>query len=112
MSTSVRTRSSMASFWAASQSNTKVSVPAGAVIVPLVPSEHFSIRLTLPVSSPGLTGQSSILGRWLLDRPVNPRIKSGEGDDSIVGVNLIETCSGAKLLRIQFGTGPHHPTYQ
>src|SRR5215831_16280559 len=34
MSTSVRTRSSMASFWAASQSKTKVSVPAGAVIVP------------------------------------------------------------------------------
>src|ERR1700738_753238 len=33
MSTSARTRSSMASFWAASQSNTKVSVPAGAVIV-------------------------------------------------------------------------------
>ena len=24
-------------------------------------------------------------GRWLLDRPVNPRIKSGEGDDSGVG---------------------------
>jgi len=44
--------------------------------------EHFSIRLTLPVSSPGLTGQSSIPGRWVLDRPVNPRIKSGEGDDS------------------------------
>src|SRR5712691_9317022 len=44
--------------------------------------EHFSSRLTLPVSLPGLTGQSSIPGLWLLDRPVNPRIKSGEGDDS------------------------------
>ena len=43
---------------------------------------HFSIRLTLPVSLPGLTGQSSIPGLWLLDRPVNPPIKSGEGDDS------------------------------
>ncbi len=44
--------------------------------------EHFSIRLTLPVSLPspdligGLTGQSSIPGLWLLDRPVKP------GDDS------------------------------
>src|SRR6266446_6719489 len=37
---------------------------------------------TLPVSLPCLTGRSSIHGRWLLDRPVNPPIKSGEGDDS------------------------------
>jgi len=36
----------------------------------------------LLVSFPGLIGQSSIPGRWLLDPPVNPRIKSGEGDDS------------------------------
>src|SRR6266853_2024876 len=35
---------------------------------------YFSIMLTLPVSLPGLTGQSSI-DRWLLDRPVKP------GDD-------------------------------
>src|SRR5258706_15242011 len=47
----------------------------------IVPStlEHSSIRLPLPVSLPGLTGQSSIPGRWLLDRPVKP------GDDSIIG---------------------------
>src|SRR6266849_8866054 len=36
------------------------------------------------LSLPGLTGQSSIPGRWLLDRPVKP------GDDSIV---LVEKCS-------------------
>src|SRR5258706_14087320 len=36
----------------------------------------FSIELTLPLSLPGLTGQSSIHGRRLLDRPVKP------GDDS------------------------------
>src|SRR6266849_432141 len=35
----------------------------------------FFHRFTLPVSLPGLTGQSSIPGRWLLDRPVKP------GDD-------------------------------
>jgi hypothetical protein len=35
------------------------------------------------VSLPGLTGQSSIHGRLLLDRPVKP------GDDSIAGVNLV-----------------------
>ena len=35
------------------------------------------------MSLPGLTGQSGIHGRWLLDRPVNPPIKSGEGDDSL-----------------------------
>jgi hypothetical protein len=29
-----------------------------------------------------LEGRSSIHDRWLLDRPVNPPIKSGEGDDS------------------------------
>ncbi len=34
--------------------------------------ERLSIRLTLPVSLPGLTGQSSNPGRWLLDRPVKP----------------------------------------
>src|SRR5713101_8141882 len=38
--------------------------------------EHFTIGLIPPVSLPGLTGQSSIHGRWLLDRPVKP------GDDS------------------------------
>jgi hypothetical protein len=36
------------------------------------------------VSLPGLTGQSSTLGRCLLDRPVKP------GDDGEVGVNLNE----------------------
>jgi hypothetical protein len=39
------------------------------------------------VSLPGLTGQSSIHGRWLLDRPVKP------GDDSGVDVRLIGKCS-------------------
>jgi NAD(P)H-hydrate repair Nnr-like enzyme with NAD(P)H-hydrate dehydratase domain len=34
------------------------------------------------LSLPGLTGQSSNPGRWLLDRPVNPPIKSGEDDDT------------------------------
>src|SRR5262249_17445781 len=45
-------------------------------------SRGVNTRLALPVSLPGLTGQSSTSGRWLLDRPVNPPIKSGEGDDS------------------------------
>src|SRR5712692_5885537 len=45
--------------------------------------ERFSIGLTIWVSLPGLTGQSSIHGRWLLDRPVKP------GDDSTaIGQNL------------------------
>src|ERR1700720_4735960 len=30
--------------------------------------ECFPVTLTLPVSLPGLTGQSSTHGRWLLDR--------------------------------------------
>jgi hypothetical protein len=34
------------------------------------------------MSLPGLTGQSSTSGRWLLDRPVKP------GDDSKVGASL------------------------
>jgi hypothetical protein len=44
----------------------------------------FLITLTLSVSLPGLTGQSSTRGRWLLDRPVKP------DDDSQVCVNLSE----------------------
>src|SRR5258706_7736680 len=50
----------------------------------------FSARSTLLVSLRGSTGQSSIPGRWLLDRPVNSRIKSGEGDHSAVAGDLIE----------------------
>ena len=38
--------------------------------------ERFPMTLTLLVSWPGLTGQSSTRGRCLLDRPVKP------GDDS------------------------------
>src|SRR6516165_2969105 len=38
--------------------------------------ERFLIRLTLSVSLPGLTGQSSTHGRCLLDHPFEP------GDDS------------------------------
>src|ERR1700730_2376615 len=53
-----------------------------------------SIGLSLPVSLPGLTGQSSIHGRWLLDRPVKP------GDDSRTSVNLIK-----KALRNLSSTG-------
>jgi hypothetical protein len=41
--------------------------------------KHCSVRLTLPMSLPGLTGQSNIHGRCLLDRPVKP------GDDSAAG---------------------------
>jgi hypothetical protein len=48
------------------------------------------------VSLPGLTGQSSTHSRRLLDRPVNPRIKSGEGDDSVVAVSLIEKSFSGK----------------
>src|SRR5258707_4043742 len=40
---------------------------------------HFPVRLVLSVSSPGLSRQSRIHGRWLLDRPVKP------GDDSLAG---------------------------
>jgi hypothetical protein len=43
--------------------------------------ERFPITLTLSMSLPGLTGQSSTLGRCLLDRPVKP------GDDSDEGVS-------------------------
>src|SRR5882672_8976250 len=46
--------------------------------------------IALPGLDPGMTGQSSIPSRRLLDRPVNPRIKSEEGDDSAVAGNLIE----------------------
>jgi hypothetical protein len=49
--------------------------------------EHFTIKLTLVLSLPGLTGQSSIHGRWLLDRPVKP------GDDSTKTGQPIEKCS-------------------
>jgi hypothetical protein len=35
------------------------------------------------LSSPGLTpGDPVTPGGWILDWPVNPRIKSGEGDDT------------------------------
>jgi len=44
--------------------------------------ERVSIRLTLLMSLPSLTGQSSIPGPWLLDRPVKP------GDDSAASVNI------------------------
>jgi hypothetical protein len=37
---------------------------------------------------PGLTGQSSTRGRWLLDRPVK------SGDDREVRINLSEKRSG------------------
>ncbi len=49
--------------------------------------EHFPFRLILPVSLPGLTGQSSTHGRCLLDRPVKP------GDDSTVGCQPNRKCS-------------------
>jgi hypothetical protein len=69
--------------------------------------EHFTIRLTLPVSLPGLTGQSSSHGRCLLDRPVKP------GDDSRVGANLIEKCSRASGKDIRrHSRHPACPLYQ
>src|SRR5216684_4365478 len=34
-------------------------------------------------------------GPGLLDRPVNPRIKSGEGDDGRAGIKLIQKCFAA-----------------
>src|SRR5215831_20886244 len=52
----------------------------------------FSITLTLGVSLPGLTGQSSIHGRWLLDRPVKP------GDDSTGQVKLVVKWSRSHLV--------------
>jgi hypothetical protein len=58
--------------------------------------ELFSAKLTLPVSLPspdlirGLTGQSGIHGRCLLDRPVKASTSVQPGDDGIVGINLIE----------------------
>jgi chromate transporter len=47
------------------------------------PRYRLSIAFHVPVSLPGSTGQSSIHGRCLLDRPVKP------GDDSMVDVNLV-----------------------
>src|SRR5260370_36252531 len=69
----------------------------------VIVQEHFTAGLILLLSLPGLTRrracptsalncrnrkhpismQSTIHGRWLLDRPVNPPIKSGEGNDRI-----------------------------
>jgi len=72
--------------------------------------KHFSTGLTLPVSLPspdlirGLTGQSSIPGRWLLDRPVKP------GDDSTEYVNLIEKCSGNAMSLRLTGLNVRHQT--
>src|SRR5258706_3438340 len=75
----------------------------------IVPStlEHFSIRLTVPVSLPGLTGQSSIPGRWLLDRPVKP------GDDSAEAgqpnrKNALSVCS-INLLNLDIRVADHLP---
>jgi hypothetical protein len=50
------------------------------------------MRLTLPVSLPGLTGQSSIPGLWLLDRPVKP------GDDTKMDVMRIGKCSKVAIM--------------
>src|SRR5258706_5874077 len=63
----------------------------------------FSARSTLLVSLRGSTGQSSIPGRWLLDRPVNSRIKSGEGDHSAVAGDLIEKPGPLRTTQ-----GTHH----
>ena len=58
----------------------------------------------IQVSLPGLTGQSSIPGRWLLDRPVKP------GDDSTEYVNLIEKCSGNAMSLRLTGLNVRHQT--
>src|SRR5262249_48225189 len=49
---------------------------------------------TFQVSLPGLTGQSSIHGWWLLDRPVKP------GDDSTVSVCAMECVRRLKRCAI------------
>src|SRR5258707_13697711 len=51
--------------------------------------EHFPVGQSYQVSLPGLTGQSNNPGQCLLDRPVKP------GDDSLLGINLIERSSNA-----------------
>src|SRR6266853_1609833 len=68
---------------------------------PICSLAHFSIRLTYSVlSSPspdligGLTGRSSNHRPWILDCPVNPPIKSGEGNDTR-RINLTVKCSTA-----------------
>jgi hypothetical protein len=53
----------------------KVHIVSSRSRTRLIPSRVLSL--------PGLTGQSSIPGQWLLDRPVKP------GDDSIECVKLI-----------------------
>jgi hypothetical protein len=51
------------------------------------------MRFIPPVSLPGLTGQSSIPDRWLLDRPVKP------GDDTTEVGQLIERrCSDVQSV--------------
>src|SRR5215831_3257488 len=72
------------------------------------------------VSLPCLTGQSRIPGECLLDRPVNPPIKSGEGDDSLDGeapsrrvkpLAKLSACIMAKLITPRWGwalTGSGH----
>jgi hypothetical protein len=46
--------------------------------------------LTLPVSSPGLTGRSSKHRPWILDCPVKP------GNDSLEDINPIEIRSSER----------------
>jgi hypothetical protein len=43
------------------------------------------------------------MAQRLLDRPVNPRIKSGEGDDSVKGVKVKEP----KFIRCMSGYYEH-----
>ena len=43
--------------------------------------QHFPFRLTLLGVIARLDRAIQYPRRWLLDRPVNPPIKSGEGDD-------------------------------
>jgi hypothetical protein len=51
--------------------------------------DRIPFGLILAVSLPGLTGQSSIHGRRLLDRPVKP------GDDSMVVSPYLENAPGS-----------------
>jgi antitoxin HigA-1 len=63
------------------------------------------MRLLLPVSLPGLTGQSSIRSRWLLDRPVklgDDSTEPGQRDRKMLSPNDTKPMHPGEVLREEF----------
>jgi formyl-CoA transferase len=57
-----------------------------------------SVTTMLSIENDALPGP---LTRWLLDRPVNPRIKSGEGDDTARDVPMTLPLSGLLVVSLE-----------